>query len=114
MDAIPTVDLLPPLLGIIAIGADAFVYSLEAGTDAEDLPTIIRPLDYDGGTNAKVWKRKSFVIDDLPTPSPFRLKEDGGVWYPQLKNETTDEWHTIGLKNVEGVPTIYPNETGEA
>jgi len=31
-------------------------YKLYAGTDAEDSPTVIRPDDYDGATNAKVWK----------------------------------------------------------
>lgn len=31
-------------------------YVLRAGTDAEDSPGIIRPDDYDGSTNAKVWE----------------------------------------------------------
>lgn len=31
-------------------------YRLEAGTDAESDPNVIRPDDYDGVTNAKVWK----------------------------------------------------------
>ena len=33
-------------------------YKLEAGTDAESSPDVIRPDDYDGSTNAKVWKLK--------------------------------------------------------
>ncbi len=32
------------------------LYKLFAGTDAEALPGIVRPSDYDGSTNAKVWK----------------------------------------------------------
>jgi len=32
------------------------VYELTAGTDSESSPTIVRPNDYDGTTNQKVWK----------------------------------------------------------
>lgn len=32
------------------------VYELVSGTDAESSPDIIRPTDYAGGTNEKVWK----------------------------------------------------------
>ena len=31
-------------------------YKLVSGTDAESLPTTVRPTDYAGGTNEKVWK----------------------------------------------------------
>jgi len=31
-------------------------YRLTAGTDATSSPAVIRPLDYDGSTNARVWK----------------------------------------------------------
>ena len=31
-------------------------YTLVAGTDAESLPDVIRPVDYNASTNAKVWK----------------------------------------------------------
>lgn len=32
------------------------IFDLEAGTDAQSLPDVVRPLDYAGGTNEKVWK----------------------------------------------------------
>jgi hypothetical protein len=38
-------------------------YQLAAGTDAESLPSIVRPSDYASGTNEKVWKL--IVIDDV-------------------------------------------------
>jgi hypothetical protein len=41
-------------------------YELEFGTDAEDLPAIVEPDDYDGSTNPKVWKLvKRLRINDI-------------------------------------------------
>ncbi|MCK5832475.1 hypothetical protein KAH81_02290, partial [bacterium] len=37
-------------------GSQTRTYCLTAGTDAEDSPLVIRPDDFDAGTNAKVWK----------------------------------------------------------
>lgn len=37
-------------------GATIRIYQFETGTDAEDSPDIIRPDDYNGTTNARVWK----------------------------------------------------------
>lgn len=31
-------------------------YKLVSGTDTESLPSVVRPLDYDGSSNQKVWK----------------------------------------------------------
>lgn len=39
------------------------VYELVTGTDAEVSPTIIRPTDYAGTTNEKVWKLCDYSID---------------------------------------------------
>lgn len=36
-----------------------YFYRLETGTDAESSPSVIRPDDYDGTTNARVWKLQS-------------------------------------------------------
>lgn len=33
-------------------------YQLVAGTDAENVPFVIRPNDYNPSTNAKVWKQR--------------------------------------------------------
>lgn len=39
------------------------VYELVAGTDAESSPTVIRPNDYDGTSNQKIWKLSMLNID---------------------------------------------------
>jgi hypothetical protein len=57
LDAIPTTALTVPLLVIFVLAAAVEFYQLVAGTDAESSPTVIRPDDYAGGTNEKVWKR---------------------------------------------------------
>jgi hypothetical protein len=33
-------------------------YQLVSGTDAENLPFVVRPSDYNSGSNAKVWKQR--------------------------------------------------------
>jgi hypothetical protein len=58
LDAIETTAL---TVGRIALGPDATgqggLWQLQAGTDAEASPGIIRPDDYAGATNEKIWKR---------------------------------------------------------
>lgn len=46
-----------PTLYAVAISGALGLYRLEAGTDAEASPGIIRPDDYHGTTNARVWKQ---------------------------------------------------------
>ena len=61
LDAVPTVTMaLNKLVQFYdADGDDTLrTYRLEAGTDAESSPDVIRPDDYDGATNQKVWKIK--------------------------------------------------------
>jgi hypothetical protein len=61
LDAVPTVTRsLNTLVQFYdADGDDTLrTYRLEAGTDAESSPDVIRPDDYDGTTNQKVWKIK--------------------------------------------------------
>jgi hypothetical protein len=61
LDGVPTVDLDPDL--VVGLYDESPVddvirfYRLEAGTEAESAPDIIRPDDYDGSTNAKFWRR---------------------------------------------------------
>jgi hypothetical protein len=58
-------------------------YELVSGTDAESLPLIVRPDDYDGVTNASVWKsaviQSSDTLEDILTNG-----NDGGAL--QIKN----------------------------
>lgn len=58
LDSVATVDITPKRAVFIYDGDNTrySVYVLEAGTDAESAPLVIRPDDYDGSTNAKVWK----------------------------------------------------------
>lgn len=51
------VSMLPYVLGILHTTDGLVVYKLVPGTDAEASPGVIRPDDYDGSTNAKVWKK---------------------------------------------------------
>lgn len=41
-------------------GGDLKAFRLEGGTDAESSPAVVRPDDYHGTTNARVWKLQSF------------------------------------------------------
>jgi hypothetical protein len=60
LDAVPTVGVTVGKL-VQFIDADPTpdlvrYYRLEAGTDAEASPNVIRPDDYNGATNAKIWR----------------------------------------------------------
>jgi len=57
LDFIPTVALNAGMTLPVSDGANVSFYTLVSGTDAESDPTVIRPDDYNGATNAKVWKR---------------------------------------------------------
>jgi Head domain of trimeric autotransporter adhesin len=48
----------------VVISGSLSHYQLVAGTDAESSPDVIRPDDYDGSTNARVWKLRTI---SLPT-----------------------------------------------
>lgn len=56
LDGIPTVDLdVTTTYGGVVVGGSIYFYQLQAGTTAESSPTVIRPDDYEGGTNEKIW-----------------------------------------------------------
>lgn len=71
LDSVATVDITPKRAVFIYDGDNAryAVYVLEAGTDAESAPLVIRPDDYNGSTNAKVWK-----LMRTPTEASFSEK----------------------------------------
>ncbi len=59
--AMMAIDTLNLPINVVVIYRDtgsgqARVYQLTAGTDAESSPSILRPHDYAGGTNEKIWK----------------------------------------------------------
>src|SRR4051812_17862103 len=69
LDAIPTltVSIAYPLFVQFILSGQVNTYRLRAGTDAEASPTIIRPDDYAGGTNEKVWELIGY---NLPATAP--------------------------------------------
>lgn len=59
LDGLDTDDDQRPVgsLAMIVVSNELKVYQLQAGTDAESSPTIIRPDDYAASTNEKIWRR---------------------------------------------------------
>jgi hypothetical protein len=62
-------------LATVTIDGEAYHYRLVAGTDAESLPAVIRPDDYNASTNARVWKlryigREVFFVDTADIQEP--------------------------------------------
>lgn len=92
LDGIATVDLAlsPVPFQLFSLGGNLLAYILRAGVDAEASPTIIRPDDYAGGTNEKVWENVN--IADFPLLAP-----DGSapVPYSFTTNPLTGIWHDI-------------------
>jgi hypothetical protein len=66
LDGIVTLGLAlsPVPVMIFAIGSEIVFYFLRAGTDAEASPDIIRPDDYAGGSNEKVWEKFHVIYAD--------------------------------------------------
>jgi hypothetical protein len=64
LDGIATTTITTAFKAVKIAGALAF-YRLEAGTDAESSPDVIRPDDYNGASNAKVWKLATISVTDL-------------------------------------------------
>jgi hypothetical protein len=74
LDGVPTVDLDPDI--VVGLYDESPVddvirfFRLEAGTEAESSPDIIRPDDYNASTNAKFWRRTAIgtsainIVDD--------------------------------------------------
>ena len=55
LDGIATVSLTVNQIVAVTLSGVMSFYQLVSGTDAEDSPNVIRPDDYAGGTNEKVW-----------------------------------------------------------
>lgn len=50
-------------------------YKLIAGTDAESLPNIVRPTDYDGSSNQKVWKLISISASVITNDTDVKISD---------------------------------------
>lgn len=98
LDSIATVGKGPGWLARIkhsSSGAE-LLYRLESGTTAESAPWTIRPDDYNGSTNAKVWN----LCD---------IKKDGA---PCLWNATSSKFHQMIASESGGVVTDAIDQTG--
>ena len=67
LDAITTASVAVGLVVQVVIASRVSWYQLTAGTTAQNLPLIVRPYDYDGTVNQKVWTLVP-IADLYPTP----------------------------------------------
>lgn len=74
LDAIATVALTVGLIVFFAKGQGLLFYQLTAGTDAENSPFVVRPDDYNGTTNQKVWKLLQFQAQQFLLYNPDQNK----------------------------------------
>jgi hypothetical protein len=78
------------------------IYKLYAGTDAESAPDIIRPDDYDGSTNAVVWK-----LQKIATSGIASLLDDAT---PQLGGDLDANGFNIAFDTATGITDDSGNE----
>lgn len=90
LDGIATVGLAlsPVPFRMFSLGGAVQAYILRAGVDAEASPSIIRPDDFDAGTNAKVWERVNLGVFPLLAP-----ELDAPIPYSFAANPLTGFWH---------------------
>ncbi len=65
LDGIDTEEMDVGLIVAVTLTAVTSLYRLTAGTTAEDSPIVVRPDDYAGGTNEKVWVLLGFTSYSL-------------------------------------------------
>ncbi len=75
------------------------IYELVTGTDAESAPTIIRPDDYAGGSNERVWKLR-YTAADISGITNVALKADTIRYLPAVVGVTGG-----GSTKLDGVAT---------
>ena len=135
LDGIATVGLAlsPVPFQLFSLGGNLLAYILRAGTDAESSPTIIRPDDYAGGTNEKVWELKSVAVFPIlapdgfsPIPYSFTANPDTGIWHdisaPESLNFTVDgndvlsiiDSQLLAIDGTAGAPAYSFNSVADA
>lgn len=98
-----TVDRSVPVHAVVIYEGEFYVYQLRAGTDAQSLPTIVRPEDYNGSTNAKVWALKTVPYTALPDASSsergaIRLTGDlGGTAATPIVKKISEDFTMNGI-----------------
>jgi hypothetical protein len=78
------------MIEVVETGPLVLTYRLRAGTDAQNVPWIVRPADYNGSTNAFVWEL-------------LRVTYNG---YPVIWNSTQSKWQTISATGTAGSEVI--------
>ncbi len=109
LDAIPTVSIETGTLALLVIvAATAYIYALVAGTDAESSPAVIRPDDYAGGTNEKVWKLQASYVNGFTILDGTNLAL-GSTTGTKIATATTQK---LGFWNV--TPVVQPAAADQA
>ncbi len=57
LDGVATAAKTAGYIIVLVVSGSAQIWQLQAGTDAEDGAYVVRPDDYNAGTNAKIWVR---------------------------------------------------------
>jgi hypothetical protein len=60
--------------------------------------------------DANTFVESGVIIYFMDAGTNFRVKDGKG----QVRNDTTLAWHSIGCRDVNGVPTLYCFDTGES
>ena len=107
LDAIATVNLTVPVNALVCNGGNAYIYQLIAGTNATSSPTYIRPTDYNGVSNQKVWQLQAFSISGLTGFLDIKGTWDANANSPALASGVGtkgDVWivSTSGTTNLDG------------
>jgi len=79
LDGIVTEDVDVGIVVAITIDNNTSIYRLLAGTTAENSPFFIRPDDYAGGTNEKVWRLMSLTCNAFIARGVIRVLAPDGL-----------------------------------
>lgn len=114
LDGISTVALAAGTKRAVYISDQVHVYELEAAATAEDSPFFIRPDDYNGVTNVKVWRLQGLVGTGLfgqtVTGQTVKVEGSSGTSHLLADNLTIDRNHQ--LPTDAGVLAITSNNDG--
>lgn len=114
LDAVPTEDVDAGTLHLmILVDGVANLYRLTAGTDTENAPWVVRPDDYAGTTNEKVWKLTNVLpgggkrayeqIDAVSGAGTNTVTIDAEIYHFHADSGTTDADFATSY-DITGVP----------
>jgi len=93
LDGITTLTKGPGWIVAVMISGGLKFYQLQAGTDAESSPDVIRPDDYTATTNEKVWRLLNRVRREAGDPNTLGIigETDGQLYINTLTG--TEKWN---------------------